>query len=176
VQSNPKNIDTMIEKFYRLGSLYKKNAYKILPKFQYNSLENLDKNSPLISENKFYIDSGGKKYDLINFADGHNFAISEKFKRVLEESKITGWSCFPIEIEDIEDVYYGFQNLGQAGPILNLEALNNYETEIYAFDIDFWDKKDIFNFEKTLVNVCTQKVKEIIEKNKITNIELDLIS
>ena len=36
-----------------------------------------------------------------------------------------------------------------------------------------WDGSDIFYLEETFISVCTERVKEIIEKAKITNISFE---
>ena len=51
----------------------------------------------------------------------------------------------------------------------NLEAVNNYETDYREFDTETWDGSDIFNLQNTLLNVCTARVKELLESTKITN-------
>lgn len=162
--------------FYNFCCESKRGAILIEPKAKYDSIENLDEYSTLINNNVFFIDEGEKVFDVLRFAYGHNFAISSRFKELLEKNNISGWGCFPIIIEGLDECFFAFQNLGKAGPILNLEALNNYETENTEFDIDTWDHSDIFNLQDTLVNACTTKVKEIIEEAKITNISIDLLS
>jgi hypothetical protein len=162
----------MEKKFYIINDAFKKGAIKIQSKAKYNTFDVLREGSPLKSENTFYIDCGKKLFDIIRFSDSPNIAISKKVKAILEESGFTGWGSFPIKIEGVLEEYYAFQVLSKAGPILNLEAVNNYETEFSEFDINTWDGSDIFNLEATLLKVCTQKVKDALEAAKITNLEI----
>ena len=157
--------------FYKFNTENKKGAIKIKPNLEYNTLSVIGIDSSLMKNCVFKIVSGNNWFDLIRFDDSLNFAISKLLKELLENNAVTGWSCFPIEIHDCEREYYVFQNTSKAGAILNLEALNNYETENIDFDVSTWDSSDIFNLDKTLLNVCTERVKNILEKAKIRNIE-----
>lgn len=158
--------------FYRLDGAYKKNAIRIQPTENYDTLKIMDKSTLLNSNTKFNIIEGKKQFDILQFNDSSNFAISEKVKDLLENNNVTGWGFFPIKIEGITESYYAFQNLGKAGRILNLDAINNYETKYREFDIRTWDGSDIFNLENTLLNVITYRVKELLESAKITNLEI----
>jgi len=134
--------------------------------------------SVLIGNNTFKIVKGTKLYDVLPF-DKHfrNFAISEKFKSLLESLNITGWNCFPILIEGIDEQYYCFQNIGYIGPIINLkEKYNNLElTKIIKSKVllKSWDESSIFIIEKTLTRLCEVEVANAIKKSKITNIKIE---
>jgi hypothetical protein len=157
--------------FYKIRAGTKSNTIRVSPLADYDVNYALNNETPLIRENIFVVKMGSKWYDIITFLDGSNFAISKKVKELLEEHKITGWDCFPIIIQGAEDKeYYGFQILSKAGRILNLEALFKYEEEFIKFDISTWNGTDIFTLEKTAITACVPKVKELIEKAKITNI------
>jgi hypothetical protein len=162
----------MEKKFYIINDASKKGALMIQSRIKYNTLDVLRKDTPLLSQNEFYIKSGNKLFDILGFNDSTSIAISKKVKTILEENSITGWGCFPIKIEGIFDEYYAFQVLSKAGPILNLDAVNRYETEFSEFDINTWDGSDVFNLEATLLKVCTKKVKDALEAAKVTNLEI----
>ena len=157
-------------KFYSIEGAYKRGAFRIQSKVKYDTLKIIDESTPLIKENNFTVVKGKKSFDLVHFDDSVFFAISSKFKGLLEIENVTGWGSFPIQIEDLDDEYYGIYIKSKAGPILNLDALNNYETEAVEFDLSTWDGSDIFNLQDTLLYVCTARVREIIEKAKITNV------
>lgn len=158
--------------FYRFNGAYKKGAVRIAPLAKYNTLKILDDDTELNAETVFQVKVGVKMFDIIQFFDSMSFAISEKVKDLLEANNVTGWKCFKIKIEGINENYYAFQNLAKAGPILNLEAINNYEAENREFDLNTWDGSDVFNLENTLLNVITLRVKNILEENKVTNIRI----
>ena len=100
--------------------------------------------------------------------------ISDRFHQALVEAEITGWSDYKVEIEGSEDrQYHGFIVDGKAGPILNLDALNNFEADRTKFDLKSWDGSDIFNLKGTLIVACTERVANIIRKFKFTNVELE---
>lgn len=161
----------MEQLFFHFRGKDQKDVVKIIPQTRYNSLELISLDSILINQNVFSIAEGTKLADILQLQNGSNIAISKKLKILLEEHCITGWGAFPIIIKGINDSYFGFQTLGKAGKILNLEALNNLDDDYVEFDINTWDGSDIFNLEKTLYNACTPKVIELFESNGITNVE-----
>ncbi len=161
-----------MDNLYKFGGAYKRSSIKIHTDLEYNTLELLNEETLLLKAPSFYVFQGKKEFDILQFSHSSCFAISEKLKSILEDNQITGWSCFPINIKGIENKYFAFQNLSKAGPLTNLEALNNYETEFREFDINTWNGSDIFHLKDTLLNVCTERVKSIFESSKITNIEI----
>lgn len=156
--------------FYLIESANKRGAIRIEPTIEYDGLSMLDKTSPLILNNHFIIASGNISYDLLEFADSSFFAISEKFRSILELNKVEGWNCFPIRIENLDDKYFGIYIESQAGPILNLNEVNNFEVEHCEFDESSWDGCDIFTLKDTLLVVCSEKVKDLLEFNKLSNV------
>lgn len=158
--------------FCRIRAEEKKDCIRIQSNIKYNTLSVINSETPLINSNKFIIAKGLKLFDIVQFDDSLNFSISKKVKNILETNHVTGWSCFPIVIEGINEEYFAFQILSKAGPILNIEAVNNYETENREFDIKTWDGSDIFNLEGTLLIVITPRVKVLLEKAKVSNLEI----
>ncbi|MEM6723780.1 MAG: hypothetical protein AAF598_07055 [Bacteroidota bacterium] len=116
---------------------YSRSPIKIQALTSYDTLAPLDEHSILIKNNRFKVDFGKKWFDLLQFADSFQFAISKRMKHLLEEKECTGWSCFPIQIENHPDKeYYAFYVTAKVGKIQNLEALNNYETDQHEFDLN----------------------------------------
>jgi len=161
----------MFEEFY---SGEKRGRIIIAPKYNLEVMPyNLIGADTILKENNdFTITKGTKLYDVLEF-DEHfcNFAISEKFKTVLDGLNISGWDCFPINIEGITEQYYCFQSIGYIGPILNLDEVNDSLGDLKR-QVNFksWDKSDIFSVERTLLRFCTKRVADEIKKAKITNI------
>ena len=116
---------------------------------------------------KVKIVKGTKFYDVAYFNDPFNFAISENLKNVLVENEISGWDCYPLEIEGTDKKYYGFTVTGRCGPIKKPSTKGWVKG--YEFDLDSWDKSDFFRPDETLHVFFNEKVKLIIEKEKITN-------
>lgn len=161
--------------FYKIQTIlsYGRSPVKIHAKAQYNSLEVITLESPLIKNNIFEKNSGTYWYDFVQFSNSFDFVISEKVKNELEKNNITGYSAFPIVIDGFEDKkYFGVAITSKSGPILNLEKLNNYIDENVLFDLKTWGGSDIFNLENTGIMACTEKVKEIILDNKFSNVEI----
>lgn len=158
--------------FFTIRSQRKKNEITILSRKYYDKLRFVTKDDYENGINSFTIDEGKILFDVVRFADSLNFAISEKFKNLLTDNKISGLSYFPITIEGVVERYHGIVVTSKAGPTLNLEAVNNYETDNREFDIKTWDGSDVFTLKDSLVIVVTPKVKHLLESARITNIDL----
>lgn len=161
----------MKEIFYTFNSSGKRGVLQIQSEIKYPTLVILGKVTELKTNNRFSIDKGNKKFDLIEFADSRHFAISQKFKDCLDTNQIIGYDTFELIIDGINEKYYGFQNIVEAGPILNQDDLMEMKTESIEFDLSTWDGSEIFHLKNTLLHICTERVKNIIEENKLTNIE-----
>lgn len=157
--------------FYRFRPEDQKGCVRLKPRTAYDTLNVVGRSSPLQAANEFRIARGRTWFDVAQFDDSLNFAISRKMKDALAEHRVSGWDCFPIAVPNAPQEYFAFQTLGKAGPILNLEALNNYETDRTEFDESTWDGSDIFNLENTLVVACVPRVKEVLEQARIGNLE-----
>ena len=158
--------------YYRISTKNQRGAICIKTDFKYDYEEIFDNPEPL--KNKlFKVYKGTKNMDLVPFwGEPINIAISERLKSVLEENNIKGWSYYPIKIENIEENYFGFQITGKGGEVTN--RLKDGCVPMFKpvkWNEAKWDGSDIFNIEGTFIKVCTSKVKEILEKAKITNIE-----
>lgn len=110
-------------------------------------------------------------YDVVGYQDTANFAISEKLHTLLKENNISGWSSYEIEIEGRSEKYYGFQVTGRCGELDRPKEEGFYTG--YKFDHDTWDKSDFFTPNETTLLFCTEKVRKLLEENKITNTELE---
>lgn len=159
--------------YYRIHTNDKRGAIEIKSNIQYDYEEIFDNPELIIKNNSFKIYKGQKRFDLVSYCDPFNFAISEKIKLILEENQITGWTCYPIIIEGIEERYFGFHVTGKGGEVTNRDEDGFVPMfEPVEWNKSKWDGSDIFNIEGTAIKVCTQKVKDILEKAKITNIEI----
>ncbi len=116
------------------------------------------------------VSEGKRFYDLVGFQDTSNWAISEKLYSLLIQYKITGWKAFELEIKDVELKYYGFQITGRCGELIDPDEPGFYTG--LKFDISSWDGSDFFCPGESVVTLCTQKVKEILVGNKISNCEI----
>lgn len=120
------------------------------------------------------VTEGSKLYDIVGFQDTSNFAISEKLYNLLQEHHITGWRGYEIKIQGVEKKYYGFQVVGRCGKLERPKEAGFYTG--LKFDYYSWDKSDFFSPDETVRLFCTQKVRDLLKKNKITNVELSDIS
>jgi hypothetical protein len=111
--------------------------------------------------------------------------VSERFIKLLELNKVRGWKTFPVKILDKKGNeilgYHGFSIIGKCGApdytksevyekqIAPNGSINKYYKGLHL-DFDKWDGSDFFIPEGTILIVVTQKVKDIIERNKLGNI------
>lgn len=157
-------------KFHKFRNDVKRSAIEINPLVDLDDAEMLSYNSSIVNQNNFEITRGRKKFDFISFEDTAFFAISKNVKEKFEEENVSGISYLKINIKGINDEYFAIIITSKAGPILN--------STDYAFGIDknaefdkaTWDGSDIFTLEDTLIIACTERVKEIIETNKFSNV------
>jgi len=162
----------MKENFYRISSAYKRDCIKIQSNVKYNTLQLINDGHILIINNEFNLEKGKKEFDIIEFNDSILWAFSEKVKDLIEKENCKGFDFFELKINGIENKYYHLKNLYIAGPITNLKQINSYKTKFREFDIKTWNGSDLFTLKDTLLVVCTQKVKDALEKAKITNLEI----
>lgn len=121
--------------------------------------------------NDFKIYKWNKFYDLIGLVDPWNLAISEKFKSILEVNNIKGWKCYPIKIENVNTNYFLLEIIGYVGIVREYDKDGDRIYGTTEVETKTWDGSDIFHIGETGIRVCTPKLKEIIEKAKISNIE-----
>ena len=164
--------------FFRLTTRisYGRSPIQVDPIEEIDSLKMLDLNTKLLSNSIFKVNKGKKWLDFIPYESSGNFLISKNVKDILTSNNVQGISFFPTNIEVYpEKEYFGIIIISLAGPILNLEKLNNYEEEEIKFDLETWNGTDFFTLQKTLIFAITKKVKNILEKEKFTNIEIEVL-
>jgi hypothetical protein len=120
------------------------------------------------------ISEGKKLYDIVHFQDPFNFSFSEKVHDILTKNGFTGWKSYKIVIKNVDRKYYGFQVTGRSGPLIRPSEPGFVKG--YKFAHETWDGSDFFCPMGTLNIFCTEKVKQILTLNKITNLELEDIS
>lgn len=113
---------------------------------------------------------GKKYYDLVGYQDTANFAISEKFYSLLVKNEVTGWKTYNINIKNLKKKYYGFQVTGRCSKLIEPKEKGFYTG--YKFDFETWDGSDFFTPIGTTIIFCTKKVLEIVQKNRVSNIEM----
>jgi len=136
---------------------------------------------------KFKQSSGRKWTDVLNPNSVSMYFFSQRFINLLEINEIKGWKNYPIIILDKKgneiSGYSGFSILGKCGKIDYSKSevyekrlvpnglLSKYYKGLHV-DWDEWDGSDFFIPKDTLHVVVSEKVKQIITKNKITNVVL----
>jgi hypothetical protein len=142
-----------------LDSTFKDNPYEF-------ALGELSTTEPI----KTKITMGKKQYDFLIFNDGANFVISDKLFKLLKTHNVTGWKTYPVSIKGVKENYYGVQITGRAG---KLTEDHTSDTEI-KFDHSTWDGSDIFSPKGTNLRLLTPRVKELLEENDITNVDIEI--
>lgn len=131
---------------------------------------------------------GSKFLDVLDTGFVSLYLISDKMKSIFQETGLTGWSCFPIELrakkgEDIKG-YNGLSIHGRCGPIDISKSEIVYkrlvaEGPLCTFyrgkhiGLDEWDGTDFFLPENNFGIVITRRAADIIKANKLTNIRLN---
>jgi len=131
-----------------------------------NGIINPDKLKTKISQGKI-------AYKVVRIQDPFNFLISKELKEEFEKENLTGWKTYEIETNQELKDYKGFQCIGKSG--IPKKANKKGFVTGFHFDIETWDRNDFFTPKSTLMIICTEKAKKIIEKLGIENITLEKI-
>ena len=122
-------------------------------------------------------DSGKKMRDILDTRYPPLYLISDRFKTILEESRITGWKTYPISLFDkkgnLVEGYNGFSITGRAGKMQKfdnppLEYGYSEKSDGCYFDFETWDGSDIFNTEDSWFIIATERFIKVLVENKIT--------
>ena len=130
-------------------------------------------------------ESGKRFSDILDTGHPNLYLISDRMKTVLEENNLTGWKTYPIKLYDKKGNeifgYHGFSIVGRC------EKLSYERSEVIkksyvpngpickfykGIDVIKWDGSDFFTPKETYHIIITKKVSKILEKEKITNLEL----
>lgn len=160
--------------FYDIGIKREEEEALIQSFIEYDQVRLNKADFTLTEPFEMEITEGSKLYDIVGFQDTSNFAISERLYNLLQEHHIIGWRGYEINIKGVEEKYYGFQVVGRCGKLEQPKEAGFYTG--YKFDYNSWDKSDLFSPDETVLLLCTQKVRDLLKKNKITNVELTDIS
>ena len=121
--------------------------------------------------NIFHIDKGDVFYDFIGDQGPLRF-ISDKFKNLLENNGVKGVSFIPIKINGSELQYYALAET-------QIDSICEHDSDgdrIYGtFQIDFtsWNGEELFYLKDSGATVCSLRVKELIVRNKISNVSFE---
>ncbi|MDO1512256.1 hypothetical protein Q2T41_06265 [Maribacter confluentis] len=136
---------------------------------------------------------GGKTlYDVIWTTNAFPLIVSDRVIELFKSNGITGWQTYTVKIyskknELIDQKYYGliitgrcgYQDYSQSSIVMDKIGIT---TEPHAkgfyFKDNYWDGTDLFmcktdeNGESTMFRFCSQKVADLIKKEKIKNLSL----
>jgi hypothetical protein len=163
-----------METFYRIGIKREKDEALIQSLIEYDQVKLKRARFTPVEPFEMKITEGRKLYDIVGFQDTSNFAISERLYFLLKENHITGWKGYEISIKGVDEKYYGLQVIGRCGELEEPKEAGFYIG--FKFDCGSWDKSDLFSPDETVLLFCTKKVRDLLKKNKITNVELTDIS
>src|SRR5690606_35745584 len=107
------------------------------------------------------LSEGSKLYDIVGFQDTSNFAISERLYSLLNEHYITGWKGYEININGVDEKYYGLQIIGKCGKLEQPKEAGIYTG--YKFDYGSWDKSDLFSPDETVLLFCNKKISDLLK-------------
>jgi hypothetical protein len=131
---------------------------------------------------------GKKLCDILDTGDVSLFLISDKMLNILKENNFSGWKTYPIRLYDRKNNeiygYNGFSVIGKCEATTKYKRDSLFEKRLVpngplstyykGLYIDFtkWDGSDFFIPKGSLRIVITQNVRDIILKNKLTNINI----
>lgn len=181
-------------KIYEIGNAFKRGVLHFDPVTEIESPEKLLRgelrpHTPI----SFRRESGSKPQDLMGTTYVAILLVSEQFITTLLEEKITGWSTYPVRLHVTEGTkelssYSGLSVTGRAGPIdqskSRIELLPPpvpggramYAEIGMYFPPDSWDRRDMFIPDGTLSICVTERVKQAVEKRRLSNISFTPLS
>ena len=165
----------MENKFFDIAPVceYGRSPIQVEAIEEYELFESFNENSSIIKNNTVKAIKGRKWTDIIAFESSHHFLISDNLKTTLEENNVTGINFFPVNIKlKPKKKYYGFYLTHIAGPLLNKKEAS-WGLEPRKFDESTWNGSDFFTLEGSLSTFITKRVKDILEKEKFTNLEIE---
>ncbi len=157
----------MEKEFFAFDAKHLWREIQIAPINDYYTFKLLNESDPIVLDAKYYVKKGTKLYDVVTYEDWSQFLISKRLKDILEREDFNGYKCFSAEIEGVSEEYFGWLNINEVGPVIK-KSDDNY---IVWFKLNTWHNYDFFHLKGTFRNVCTKKVKEVLEKEGITNIK-----
>ena len=140
---------------------------------------------------------GGKTlYDLIWTTNAFPLIVSERIIELFKSNSITGWKTYDVTIhskkdELIDHKYYGLIITGRCGyrdystssiVMDTIGITTEPHSKGYYFKHDFWDGSDLFmcnpdeKGQTSMFRFCTEKVVELLKKEKIKNISFEKIT
>ena len=151
----------------------KRSVIEIKSKVEYDDLVMQKSASTIEKNNVFTVYKGKKTFDILPYCDSVNWVYSEKVKNLFEENEVIGIVFYPIVIEGIDEKYFGYYITGKAGKITNLDSMGLPEILPIEFNIEEWDGSDVFCFENSGMDMITERVKNLLIYNKITNLIIE---
>jgi hypothetical protein len=154
---------------------------------EFDAFELLHKGGEIVKEPVWFkYDSGGEAEDVIYTQSILTYLVSEKIVSILEDSKFTGWSTYPINLYDEKlnnlTGYVGLSITGKASTVdkersirekLELPDVNN--SKLYSqrvgvyFEEDEYDGSDFFTPSGSGMIIVSEGVVKAFEKNEVTN-------
>ena len=149
----------------------KKSVIEVKSKVENNDLAAQENISSI--NKKVTVYKGKKLFDVLPYCDSVDWLYSEKVKNLFELNNISGIVFYPILIKGINEKYFGYDIIGKAGKITNLDSMGLPEIFPIEFNKDEWDGSDVFRFENSGMDMITEIVKDLLLDNKITNLRID---
>lgn len=177
-------------KFYILTDKDSKDCYCAL--FQNNrindvslfkGIENKTDDAPYILRYNY----GKKLNDIVATGYPGLYLFSDKIINILITNKVTGWKTYPcLFLDKNNKEIYGYSVFSVVG---RCDCINLLESDVFeramvkngrpakmlsglSFDINTWDGNDIFSPKGTMFTIVTQKVRDVLIKEGLSNILL----
>lgn len=175
----------MMQRFYEIQNSFLKGALIVTNPQQFSSYQFMRGEFQIPPPMQFSRNMGHKMYDAIHGSDMGVQLFHNRFFDALRNEGVTGFDSLPalisLENKSIDDYsclivkgradnidYYKGEVIDK-GPIVPGGTSIVIKKGIY---FDSWDGSDIFLLEGKLYILITQKVKDIVDKLKLTNVTL----
>jgi len=186
------------DQIYKIGETHSNRPFR-------GKIENFNLAEPEISRGEKEVveiipvkhSMGGKSlYDIIWTTNAFPLIVSERVIELFKSNGITGWKTYNVKIyskknELIDQKYYGliitgrcgYQDYSKNSIIMDkIGIMTEPHSKGFYFKDDYWDGSDLFmckpdeNGESNMFRFCTQKLADLIKKEKINNLSLEKVT
>lgn len=135
---------------------------------------------------------GSRPSDFVGTTEAVLRLVSTRVVDLLHQENVTGWTTYPVEVlsksgAEIEG-YHGFAVTGTCGPIDNSKSPRVWRDPVvpggerhqvwlgFYPDLTAWEGSDIFGPASTGYIFVTERVKDLLERHKITNLRIQRLT
>jgi hypothetical protein len=180
-----------LDQIYILGNAFSRGALHVEPEGDLRADDIFSTNRNYQQKLSFKRQSGTRAYDLVGMTCAGCHLFSKRSIDLFQANNFSGWRVEPVSLsgkdnEAISD-YYALFVTGFCGRLDNSLSIKKTRKtksgkgsiDVWVglyFDVESWDGSDMFTPEGTQHTFVTERVKNLIEGHKLSNIHFERIT